>query len=103
MRSPGGASVEEGKDRVRITIFGDHGRATHMSVGAHPLPEMIDLIVRYSEVEHHKELSRVATNPRAAAAPRDLGPRHRGEVRATRSHSVRPSRAGGRSTGAPGL
>lgn len=37
-----------------------------MSVGAHPLPEMLDLIVRYSEVEHHKELSEVVTDLEAS-------------------------------------
>ncbi|GAC1703121.1 MAG: hypothetical protein NVS9B6_19880 [Candidatus Limnocylindrales bacterium] len=37
-----------------------------MSVGAHPLPEMIDLIIRYSEVDHHKELSEVVTDLEAS-------------------------------------
>lgn len=37
-----------------------------MSVGEHPLPEMIDLIIRYSEVEHHKELSGVVTDLEAS-------------------------------------
>lgn len=37
-----------------------------LHAGAHPLPEMIDIIIRYSELEHHKELPAIVTDLEAS-------------------------------------
>jgi len=47
-----------------------------LRAGAHPLPEMIDIIIRYSEVEHHKELSEIVTDLEASRHFSPEGERH---------------------------